>query len=168
MKTWFGVSILSIGALTGLLLWVFPRSTVLVATSTRTGDNLFCARLDEGEEFIISYVHSVNRRPVFDTLRAEKGGLIIVRSRFDAFGAGMPEQDSDGGKLETDKDGWLVWTVNRPVPEVIIFVGWVADHTLRIRGKETPLAGLAGPGTGLSLQVRQYSLYHIWKGRCTQ
>ncbi len=166
MKIWFGATILSIGVLTGLFLLVFPRHPVLVATSTRTGEDLFCARLDEGEPFIISYLHSVNRRPVYDTLRMGEDGLVIAQSRFDAFGAGMPTHDGEGGKLTRDGDGWLVWTVNRPLPEITIFVGRTARHTLHVRGKKTPLEDVAPPGTSLTFRARRFSLYQIWKGRC--
>ena len=63
---------------------------------------------------MLSFVHSVNRRPVYDTLRVERDHLVIVRSRYDSFGAGMPEASTPEGTLTIAKDGWLEWTVNRP------------------------------------------------------
>jgi hypothetical protein len=122
----------------------------------------------EGEEFVLSFVHSVNKRPVFDTIRVEGRHLLIVESRFDSFGAGMPEASTGGMELRTDKDGWLVWTVNRPVPEVTFFVGWVSNHSLRMKGREIALADLASPGTLLSLRIKKASYYDRWKGRCVQ
>jgi hypothetical protein len=32
---------------------------------------LFCARMAEGEEFVLSFIHSVNKRPVYDTIRVD-------------------------------------------------------------------------------------------------
>ena len=107
---------------------------------------MFCARVQPGEEFVLSFVHSVNRRPVYDTLRVEADHLVIVRSRFDSFGAGMPEASTPEGTLTIAEDGWLEWTVNRPVPEITIRVGWVANHTLHIKDREIRLADLAEPG----------------------
>jgi len=141
-------------------LLFYPLYPVLRVSSVKKAEFLFCARMAEGEEFVLSFTHSVNKRPVFDTLRVEGNQLLIVMSRFDSFGAGMPEGSQVG------ENGWLEWNVNRPVPEVTFFVGWVANHSLRLKGREIPLAGLAEPGTLLSLRVQKVSRYGLWKGRC--
>jgi hypothetical protein len=146
----------------------YPLSPILQITDVKKGDVLFCIRVDEGEEFILSFVHSVNRRPVYDTLRVEGNHFLIVKSRFDSFGAGMPEASSDGMELRVGEDGWLEWIVNRPVPEVTFFVGWVANHSLRLKDLDVPLTTLAEPGTLLSLRIQKASRYDLWKGRCLQ
>jgi hypothetical protein len=99
-------------ASTLLLLW--PLVPVLEIVDTRSGITAFCSRAQIGEEVVLSFVHSVNRRPVYDTLRLETDHLVIVRSRFDSFGAGMPEMSTQDGTLTVGEDGWLEWTVNRP------------------------------------------------------
>ncbi len=120
----------------------------------------------EGEEFILSFVHSVNRRPVYDTFRVEGNRILIVKSRYDSFGAGMPEASMGGMELRVGEDGWLEWIVNRPVPEVTFFVGWVANHSLRLKNRDVPLTRLAEPGTLVSLRIQRASRYDQWKGRC--
>ena len=140
----------------------YPLYPVLRVANVKKAELLFCVRMAENEEFVLSFIHSVNKRPVFDTLRIEGNQLLIVKSRFDSFGAGMPEGSQMG------QDGWLEWVVNRPVPEVTLFVGWVANHSLRLKGREIPLADLAEPGTLLSLRAGKASRYGLWKGRCGQ
>ena len=140
----------------------YPLYPVLRVASVKKAKLLFCARMAEDEEFVLSFIHSVNKRPVFDTLRIEGNQLLIVKSRFDSFGAGMPEGSQMG------QDGWLEWVVNRPVPEVTLFVGWVANHSLRLKGREISLSDLAEPGTLLSLRAGKASRYGLWKGRCAQ
>ena len=140
----------------------YPLYPVLRVANVKKAELLFCARMAENEEFVLSFIHSVNKRPVFDTLRIEGNQLLIVKSRFDSFGAGMPEGSQMG------QDGWLEWVVNRPVPEVTLFVGWVANHSLRLKGREIPLSDLAEPGTLLSLRAGKASRYGLWKGRCGQ
>ena len=78
--------------------------------------------------------------------------LVIVKSVFDAFGAGMPDGSTEQGQLNVMPGGWLQWSVNRPVPEIILRVGEVANHTLTIKAREFPLAELdrAGDGSGFS------------------
>lgn len=148
----------------GILLW--PFISVLEIIDSRAGRVAFCARVQTGEEFVLAFTHSVNRRPVYDTLRAEGDHLVIVGSRFDAFGAGMPESSTADGRLAVASDGWLEWTVNRPVPEVTVRVGRVADHHLHLKGREIPLAALAEPGRALTLRVRNARWVDLMKGRC--
>ena len=163
-RRWIAGLVVAGAGLAGLLLW--PFLPVIEIVDGRVGRVAFCARVRPGEEFVLSFVHSVNRRPVYDTLRAEGEHLVIVKSRFDAFGAGMPEASTPEGTLTIAKDGWLEWTVNKPVPEVTIRVGRVANHTLSIKDREIRLADLAEPGQLLTMRVRKIRMFDLLKGRC--
>lgn len=164
MSYWIRAGCILIVVFAALLL--YPRHVVLEIMKADTGVPVLCADVTDGEDFVLSFVHSVNKRPVYDTIRAARDHLVIVKSRFDAFGAGMPETTTEQGTFRVAEDGWLEWTVNRPLPEVIVRVGRVANHTLRLKGRDIPLASLADPGTALSLRAHERSLYAIWKGRC--
>ncbi len=159
------LGLLAVGAgLAGFLVW--PLLPVVEVSDGRTGRIAYCERVQPGEEFVISFVHSVNRRPVYDTLRAERDHLVIVKSRFDAFGAGMPEASTSEGTLVVAPDGWLEWTVNRPVPEVTVRVGRVAGHLLHLKGREIRLSDLSEPGSALTFRVRKARWLDLMKGRC--
>jgi len=148
----------------GLLLWPFIPALEIV--DGRDGYIAFCAGVRPGEEFVLSYVHSVNKRPVYHTLRAEADHLVIVGSRFDSFGAGMPEASTQDGTLTLSKDSWLEWSVNRAVPDITVRVGWVAEHTLHVKGREIRLADLAEPGKPLTMRVRKIRMLDLIKSRC--
>jgi hypothetical protein len=150
------------------LLLFLPSRGALEVVLTKTGQAVLCAEMDDGEQFVLSFTHSVNRRPVFDTLRVDGDQLVIVKSRFDSFGAGMPETSTSEGTLRVSDDGWLEWTVNRHVPEVSLFVGRVANHVLHTRGRKIALADLAEPGTSVTLRAVKISRYAAWKGRCVR
>lgn len=157
------VSIVVLGVIA--FFWI-PSQTVLVVRTVKPEKTVLCARMIDREEWMISYTHSVNRRPVYDFLRIEGSGLRIVRSRFDAFGAGMPETSTPENPLRVGPDGWLEYTVNRPVPDITIFVGRVAGHVLHLKGREIPFTSLAKPGMALHFSVEKRSLYQTWKGDC--
>jgi hypothetical protein len=137
--------------------------TVLEMAEDSSGRIVLCARLSPGEEFVLRFTHSVNQRPVFETLRADDDHLVIVKSRFDSFGAGMPDISNGGGTLALREDGWLEWTVNRRVPEVTVRVGRTANHTLHLKGGTVPLARLAEPGSALSLRACRISAFSAMK-----
>jgi hypothetical protein len=142
----------------------WPLFSVLRISHHLSGRILYCARMQTGEEFVLVYTHSVNRRPVYDTLRVAGDHLVIVGSRFDSFGAGMP--DGSDGQLSVAPDGWLAYRVERPTPEVVVRVGRVAEHTLRIKGQELALTQLAPPGSPLRLQAACVPIVDLIKGRC--
>ncbi len=158
-RLWIGIGALAIIA---VFFFFYPFYQVLRITTVKTERVLLCARMVEGEEFILSFTHSVNKRPVYDTIRVKGNDLLIVKSRFDSFGAGMPEGSHIG------EDGWLEWRVNRLVPEVTFFMGWEANQSLSLKGQDIPLTRLAEGGTLLSLQIEKASRYELWKGGCIQ
>jgi hypothetical protein len=166
MKTIMPGAIVSVVALGVIAFFLIPLQTVLVVRTVKPEKAVLCARMSDGEEWMISYTHSVNRRPVYDFLRIEGIGLRIVRSRFDAFGAGMPETSTPENPLRTMADGRLEYTVNRLVPDITIFVGRVAGHVLHMKGREISFTSLAEPGTALRFFVEKWSLYQTFKGEC--
>jgi hypothetical protein len=164
-RAWLGIGCILAAALAAAAI-SYPRHLILELTDPATGRPVLCATMADGEEFDITFVHSVNKRPVQDTLRVARDHLVIVRSRFDAFGAGMPEATTEDGRLRVAADGWLEWTVNRPMPEIVLRVGRVANHALVLKGRRLPLAELAEPGAPLAFRARMASPWSIWKGRC--
>ena len=164
MRYWFWIGCVCAAALAAVLF--YPQHLVLEIVNVNSGQMLLCAEMADGEELVLSFIHSVNKRPVYDTLRAARNHLVIVKSRFDAFGAGMPESSTEEGTLRIAEDGWLEWTTNRPVPEVVVRVGRVAEHTLHLKGRSVPLKDLAEPGSPLSMQIHQRSRYAVWEERC--
>lgn len=157
-----GGSVLA-AVLVGLAVLLLPSQTVLTVRSQQTGEVRLNVPMAEGEEFVIAYVHSVNRRPVYDTLRVEREGLRIVKSRFDAFGAGIPETATAGHPLQFGPDGWLEYTVDRPVQDVTLFIGRVAQHTLQLKGRSIALSDLETPGSAVRFSVERQSLLRTWR-----
>lgn len=159
----------TVGAACGLLaawmVWGGGHRVVEVVESA-TERVLWCAEMDEGEEFTLSFVHSVNRRPVHETLRVARDHLVVVRSRYDSFGAGMPESSGAEGRLTWDGEGWLIWTLNRPIPAVDLFVGREAGHRISIKGIDIVLAEMVAPGTSISLRTTTRSRAERWTRRC--
>ena len=156
-------ALIVLGSMAFLLI---PSQSVLVVHGDGPEEALFCTAMAEDEEWMISFTHSVNRRPVYDFLRLEGKGLRILRSRFDAFGAGMPDVSTPENPLRVGPDGWLEYTVNRWVPDLTIRVGRVAGHALHIRGRTIPFTSLAQPGTALRFSTERLSRVQLWKGRC--
>jgi len=85
MWKWSGSNLLALGVLIAILLIFLPLHKVLRIVSTNGGKVFLCAEMAESEEFILSFIHSVNKRPVYDTLKVEGDHLLIVKSRYDSL-----------------------------------------------------------------------------------
>ncbi len=116
---------------------------------------------------MISFVHSVNMRPVFDTIRVEKDHFLVVKSRYDALGAGMPETTIGDMQLRIADDGWLELTgINRPMKTFSLFVGTAANHSLYLHERQYSLDQLVEPGSLVKLSLDAITTYELLKGKC--
>jgi hypothetical protein len=149
-----------------IVFFLIPLPIVLTVKPVRSGEAVFCARMADGEGWTLSYVHSVNRCPVYDDLQVEGCLIRIVRSRFDTFGAGIPDTETPGHPLIRGADGRFEYTVDRLVPDISLFVGRVAGHVLHLKGREIPLASLARPGEALRFSMERQTCYQLCKGGC--
>ena len=151
---------------TVLFLAFFPIFTAVQLTAVKTGEKVLLFPLTEGEEFSVRFTHSVNRRPVQDFLTVRDGGFVVLRSRYDAFGAGMPVADEEGARLIIRPDTSLeLIDINRRLNEFTVFAGTVADHHVEVRGTLFRLSELVKPGEPVKFQVTKLSYLQWQKGR---
>ena len=155
-----------VAALIILLMLSAPVHTVLQISLAKSGDIVLEVPVREREEFTITFIHSVNRRPVIDYYRIEGSEMVVFKSRYDSFGAGMPEASIDGMELKSEVNGMLeLSNINRRLDKVIVFVGTIAQHSLQIKQDDIPLSNLAPPGQPLEFKIAQISYLQLWRGR---
>ncbi len=125
----------------------------LVLRDGDTGTEFARYPLEVGEEFSITFIHSVNATPVTDHYGVDAQGTItLLRTVYYGFGAGVPFDLNEGEELSYDEDGAMVISgIDRVIPKFLIFVGTVSDHTLRIGEKEISLRDLCGRNTKLRI-----------------
>lgn len=156
-----------VSTLAAAIFLFLPIQTVVSVTDVQTQQPVLYLRCSQGEEFIIGFTHSVNKRPVHDYVRVNQDNLLVVKSRYDAFGAGMPESAPPGAVLRTIDGNILELTnINLEMPEIGLFVGTVANHTLTNKGNTLALTDIVPPGTQLKFTVVRISHLDMWKGRC--
>ena len=137
---------------------------ILIISHTSTGRLLRYFHLQPEDEFILSFTHSINKRPVYEYIKINDNQLIVYKARYDAFGAGMPETSVDGLKLTMIENGIIELTnINRCMDEFSLFVGTVANHKINIQNQEIPLNTLASPGESLTFKLTASSYLNLWK-----
>ena len=133
-------------AIAAAVFFLSHRQGQLVLTSAKTGEEYARYDLDPGEEFSVTFIHSVNKTPVTDAYDCDLDGNIYVRKTiYYGFGAGVPFDLNPGETLSYAENGALVISgIDRLIPDYLIFVGTVSDHTLALGGEEISLRDLCG------------------------
>ena len=117
----------------------------LLLRNSDTGELISAFPVNDGDEFSISFVHSVNNSPVTDVYEIRDNGIYIVRTIYYSFGAGVQTEIEEGQSLEYGEDGSMIVSgFNRRMDSLSYIVGTVSDHVLEINGKSISLRKLCG------------------------
>ena len=102
-------------------------------------------RVKEGDEFSVTFIHSVNKYPLTDVYEIRDHKIYVIRTIYNNFGAGVQTEIEDGQTLTYDENGEMVGSgFNKEMPYLSDIVGTVSDHTLTLHGKEISLRDLCG------------------------
>lgn len=111
--------------------------------------------VEEGMEFSVEFIHSVNKSPVKDVFVIRDDKIYIDRTVYSAFGAGVQTEIEGGQKLEYDDDGNMVVSgFDVEFPKVKYIVGTVSDHVLEIQGESISLRDLCGKNARVYFELR--------------
>ena len=113
--------------------------------------------------FSINYTHSVNKGRVHDYYRILKSGqLELYKTRFVSYGAGIPEPyETQGADFLVTEDGYIIENLNRALPQLVMAVGVIAEHSVTVGETEFFLKDFFKPQTSLIFQVKRLSLLQI-------
>lgn len=108
-----------------------PTQKCLELTDYKTHKILGYVTLENSDEFIISYTHSVNKGRVKDFYRIQDGELYITKTRFVSYGAGIPEPENNELFVVFD-DYYEIQEINRHIPKLLVAVGVIANHGIEV------------------------------------
>ena len=138
---------------------IFPR---LVLESVKDNNNKYIYHLEK-KEFIISYTHSVNKGRVRDYyIIDENGNIILDKTTFVSYGAGIAEPENNGNIIIKD-DNIEINNINRIIKDFYLFVGIIAEHSITIDDNEIMLKSLFKPQTNINIKYRNVSLIELIK-----
>lgn len=144
-------------ALVGVLLlsfgvWAVSPVKTLDIVDRNTRNLLLALPAAAGEPFTLTYLHSIARRPVEEVFYVTPEGQILVdKTVWDMNGAGLPAGPEPGMEFELEDGKYILSHMGRRYKEVVLAVGWVAQHKLVYRRRILPLARLTPPGQAVRL-----------------
>lgn len=131
----------------------------LVLYNTESNEVYKTFPAQDGSEFAVEFIHSVNKSPVKDVFVIRDGRIFADRTVYSAFGAGVQTELEDGQTLEYDNDGNMVVSgFDTEFERVKYIVGTVSDHVLYIGGEEISLRELCGKNAHVAFEIRE-----VWK-----
>ncbi|WP_430884963.1 DUF1850 domain-containing protein [Fusibacter sp. JL216-2] len=121
-----------------ILIPQLDHDRFLVLYDIRDHKALMDIPLDDSNEFTMRWIHSVELEPWEETFRIDDDlEIILDRTRFKAFGAGVPE--SAGKRVDTS-DGYINFLdIDQPMESLVYSISPVAKHTLIVGNQEYPL-----------------------------
>ncbi len=155
-----------------------PRINVLSISNRKNPKERLYSRDAAALGFCISYTHSVNKGRVHDYYNFDEksGDLVMEETHFVSYGAGIPEpEETEGAEFKVLENGYLIRNINRQVPELLMAVGIIANHTLSVSYKggaligeplnEVPFTNYFAPQTSLIFERKKINLIEYWLHR---
>jgi hypothetical protein len=131
-----------------VFLYFLVSFPCLILKNADTGKTLAVYPIEEGSEFSVTFVHSVNKSPVTDVYKICNGEIYVIRTIYYSFGAGVQTEIEEGQFLEYGEDGSMIVSgLDRPMHNLSYIVGTVSDHILEINGSPVKLRELCGCNT---------------------
>ena len=116
----------------------------------------------EKKEFIISYTHSVNRGRVRDYYIIKSKYIILSKTRFMSYGAGIAEPEKRQKFRETE-DYIEISDINRKIDNLYLFVGTIANHKIEIDEKKIELKEIFKPQENIKIEYKILSIFEYIK-----
>ena len=143
-----------------ILLSLLYTTPYLVLTNDHSGRILLVQRINEGDEFAVSFIHSVNISPVQEIYQVQQGQIVLTALEFYAFGAGMPTDLEAGQTLvHLPAGGMRIEGFERTITDLRYMVDYIADLTLHLGAKNISLASLDAPGQPIRFNLKQLTIW---------
>ncbi len=103
------------------------NSLLLILTHARTGEVLFTQPVHATDVIRLSWIHSVELTPWEEYYQIlSTGELLLVKTRFQSYGAGVPEY---GGTFRKEKE----WMIRENINKVLPALQWIHSRTAKFQ-----------------------------------
>lgn len=130
--------------------------TILVLSDAGGGEVYAEFDVEDGNEFSISFIHSVNNSPLTDVYQVRGMDIYVVRTIYYAFGAGVQTEIEEDQALEYGENGEMIVSgFDRRMERLLYIVSPVSDHVLTVGGGEYSLTELCGKSASVEFALRR-------------
>lgn len=153
-KSFLAAAVLMLIITAAAVFIILLNTDYLVLYNADTGERYLAEKAEQGFEFSVEFIHSVNKTPVKDTYRVENGKIRAYSTTYRSFGAGVQTQLEDGQIMNVDDNGNMIITgYNITYDPLRYIVSAAYDHVLFINDKEISLRETCGENTRIVFEV---------------
>jgi hypothetical protein len=137
------------------LAWGFgapAQACELHISAARSGQLLQTITLGRPQQIELSYLHSVTRTLVRETLAVDGEGFVQERIEFSVPGPGLPTETLPGEHFERQAGGFVYSHMHRRVPVLLMRVDPAQAQTLQADGVRHPLTAWGAQALQLAAQ----------------
>ncbi|NWF55087.1 MAG: DUF1850 domain-containing protein [Syntrophaceae bacterium] len=155
-----GIVLISVVAGLGAFLFFFPVGVLSLSLGDETV--VFLRKVKSGDTFQLAYLHSVARSDVRELFVIDSQyRLVLVETRFQGQGTGLPYNLAEGEKLRREGDWFRITGMRRVFPSIFWRVQSQWQNRFRFR-EETEIDLSATMGNGLiRIEAREMN-YLSW------
>ena len=139
----FVVAAVALAAIAVIVLYSAPHRQLILADD-ETGAVIARFPLEEGGSFSVTFRHSVNLSDATDIYEIRGGKIFATKTRYSAFGAGMPTDIPVGQRIEYEDGFMVIHGIDAQMHRLCYVIGTVYDHVLEINGELINLTQLCG------------------------
>lgn len=111
------------------------QEPVLVLEDNETGKIYMKIPVSDGEEFSVTFVHSVNKSPCSDIYQIRDGDIYLTKTTLYGFGAGVPTELYGDQVMTRGEDGeMIISNMDTLMTNIVYLAGTVNDHNLSVNG----------------------------------
>lgn len=111
------------------------QEPVLVLEDKETGKIFLKIPVSEGDEFSVTFVHSVNKSPCSDIYQIRDGDIYLIKTTLYGFGAGVPTELYGNQVMTRGEDGeMIISNMDTLMTNIVYLAGTVNDHNLSVNG----------------------------------
>jgi hypothetical protein len=133
----------------------FMTHYALVLSDLSTGEQYASYPIKIGDEFSITFTHSVNKTPVTDYYKITSINAIDnIACKYYGFGAGVQTELNEGETLRYEDGAMIIENINKRFETLIYAIKQNSTHHLSINGEDIFLPELSDKPMKIVFKVR--------------
>ena len=141
-----------------LVIFKLTEEKIYIVVETENSTEIIASvAAVKGTPLTISFIHSVQKTPVIEELEFDGDNFILLRTRYQSQGVGLPFMESDG-KFYRDGDFFIMDEMNRTIENLQLRTGVGTNLTVTLNGQKFKLYEKFPAGTKILIEVRRIFL----------
>jgi hypothetical protein len=139
----------------GLVSLSFLQESVLVVKEAKANKIIWQEKVEEGANFAIEYLHSVERTPVWEYFKVKNGEIFLTGTLYESYGAGLPFLKKNNYIVANDK--FEIKDINRKLDNIPLRISDYAQHKFIYGDEEYKLYDITQPQSLVVISVERRS-----------